>query len=132
MDDPSQPPTVLPSITDTSFQPIRFTPHDIKKRLEVLDTAKSMDLDNILAIVQICIPELAAPLAKLFQYSYNTGIYLTMCKIAQHLLSNIQFEFCQSHSAPDLITALVQTRTNELNSRGGDSDSPSHQGHIRT
>eukprot|EP00061_Rhincodon_typus_P007946 g30126.t1 len=30
-----------------------------------------------------CAPELAALLAKLFQYSYNTGIYPTMWKIAQ-------------------------------------------------
>eukprot|EP00061_Rhincodon_typus_P002304 g17142.t1 len=107
-----------------------------------------------------CAPELAAPLAKLFQYSYNAGIYLTMWKIFQiclvykkqdhcnpvnycpicllsiisemvegvinsaikqlllgnNLLSDAQFGFCQGHSAPDLITALVQTWTKELNS----------------
>eukprot|EP00061_Rhincodon_typus_P003164 g19439.t1 len=43
--------------------------------------------------------------------------------IKQHLLSDNLFSdphfvFCQGHSAPDLITALVQTRTKELNSRG--------------
>ena len=43
--------------------------------------------------------------------------------IKQHLLSNnllsdAQFGFRQVHSAPDLITALVQTWTKELNSRG--------------
>eukprot|EP00061_Rhincodon_typus_P001430 g14768.t1 len=55
---------------------------DIKKRLGLLISAKG--LDNIPAIVlKTCAPELAAPLAKLFQYSYNTGIYLTMWKIAQ-------------------------------------------------
>eukprot|EP00061_Rhincodon_typus_P004641 g23072.t1 len=32
---------------------------------------------------EACAPELATPLAKLFQYSYNTGIYLTMWKIVQ-------------------------------------------------
>eukprot|EP00061_Rhincodon_typus_P002458 g17619.t1 len=43
-----------------------------------------MGPDNILAIVlKTHAPELAAPPAKLFQYSYNTGIYLTMWKIAQ-------------------------------------------------
>eukprot|EP00061_Rhincodon_typus_P014875 g42230.t1 len=40
--------------------------------------------DNIPAIVlKTCAPELAAHLAKLFQYSYNTGTYPTMWKIAQ-------------------------------------------------
>eukprot|EP00061_Rhincodon_typus_P003685 g20714.t1 len=34
-------------------------------------------------VLKICAPELAAPLAKLFQYSYNTGIYLIMEKIVQ-------------------------------------------------
>eukprot|EP00061_Rhincodon_typus_P011730 g36970.t1 len=33
--------------------------------------------------MKTCAPELATPLAKLFQYSYNPGIYLTMWKIAQ-------------------------------------------------
>eukprot|EP00061_Rhincodon_typus_P012020 g37464.t1 len=43
-----------------------------------------MDPDNILAIVlKTCAPEPSTPLAKLFQYSYNTGIYSTMWKIAQ-------------------------------------------------
>eukprot|EP00061_Rhincodon_typus_P006001 g26171.t1 len=42
--------------------------------------------------------------------------------IKQHLLSNnllsdAQFGFCLGHSTPDLITALVQTWTKELNSR---------------
>eukprot|EP00061_Rhincodon_typus_P014632 g41777.t1 len=97
-----------------------------------------------------------------FQYSYNTGIYPTMWKIAQvcplhkkqdnsnpanyhptkllsiiskvmedvincaikqrllsnNLLSDAQFGFRQGLSAPDLITALVQMWTKELNSRG--------------
>eukprot|EP00061_Rhincodon_typus_P002532 g17823.t1 len=38
--------------------------------------------------------------------------------IEQHLLGDTPFGFRQGHSAPDLITALVQTWTNELNSRG--------------
>eukprot|EP00061_Rhincodon_typus_P004708 g23247.t1 len=46
--------------------------------------AQATDPDNIPAIVlKACAPEHAAPLAKLFQYSYNTGIYLAMGKIAQ-------------------------------------------------
>eukprot|EP00061_Rhincodon_typus_P002649 g18119.t1 len=97
--------------------------------------------------MKIYSPELAAPLAKQFQYIYSTGIYPTMLEnypanyhhisllpiiskvmegviisaIKQHLLSNnllsdTQFGFHQSHSAPDLITALVQTWAKELNS----------------
>eukprot|EP00061_Rhincodon_typus_P014136 g40975.t1 len=43
--------------------------------------------------------------------------------IKQHLLSNnpltdAQFVFYQVHSAPNLITALVQTWAKELNARG--------------
>eukprot|EP00061_Rhincodon_typus_P000757 g12664.t1 len=73
VDDPSWPPPMVPSITDTSLQPIRFTPHDIKKQLETLDTGKATSSDNILAtVLKTCAPEPAAPLVKLFQYSYNT------------------------------------------------------------
>ena len=39
VDDPSQPPPVVPSISDASLQPIRFTPRDIRKLLKVLDNA---------------------------------------------------------------------------------------------
>eukprot|EP00061_Rhincodon_typus_P008936 g32002.t1 len=115
--------------------------------------------DSIPAIVsKVYALEPAAPPAKLFQYSYNTGIFPTMWNIAQicpvhkkqdnskptnysllsivskmmenvingaikpyllssNLLSDIQFGFHQGHSALDLITALVQTWTKELNSR---------------
>jgi len=84
VDDPSRPPPVVPSITVASLQPIRFTPRNMQKRLNALDTAKAMGPDNIPAIVlTTCAPEPAAPLAKLFQYSYNTGIYPAMWKIAQ-------------------------------------------------
>eukprot|EP00061_Rhincodon_typus_P003439 g20082.t1 len=43
-----------------------------------------MGPDNItIIILKTCVPELVTPLAKLFQYSYNTGIHPTMWKIAQ-------------------------------------------------
>ncbi|XP_067854341.1 aldo-keto reductase family 1 member B1-like [Heptranchias perlo] len=90
VDDPSRPPPDIPTITEASLQPIRFTPRDIKTRLSALDTAKAMGPNNIPAVVlKTCAPELAAPLAKLFQYSYNTGIYLTMWKIAQNVSGEI-------------------------------------------
>eukprot|EP00061_Rhincodon_typus_P017890 g46806.t1 len=45
---------------------------------------KTMGCDNSLAVaMKTCAPELAAPLAKISQYSYNTGIYLTVWKISQ-------------------------------------------------
>eukprot|EP00061_Rhincodon_typus_P013035 g39154.t1 len=69
---------------NVSLQLSRFTSYDIKKQLKVLDTAKAMGHDNIsAAVLKICAPELAVPVAKLFQYSYNTGIYLTVQKIEQ-------------------------------------------------
>eukprot|EP00061_Rhincodon_typus_P009020 g32163.t1 len=75
---------LVPSITDTSLQPIRSTPCNIKKWLETLDTAKAAGPDKIPAIVlKTCAPELATPLDKLYQNSYNTGNYLTVWKIAQ-------------------------------------------------
>eukprot|EP00061_Rhincodon_typus_P010630 g35079.t1 len=84
VDDPSWPPPVVPSITDTSLKPIQFTPRYIKKWFKTLDTAKALGPDNIPAIaLKTCTLELAAPLTKLFQYSYNTGIYPTMWKIVQ-------------------------------------------------
>eukprot|EP00061_Rhincodon_typus_P002846 g18636.t1 len=84
VDNPSQNSPVVASITDISLQPIQLTLCNIKKWLETLDTAKATGPDNIPAIVlKTCAPELATPLAKLFQYSYNTGINLTMWKIAQ-------------------------------------------------
>eukprot|EP00061_Rhincodon_typus_P016228 g44330.t1 len=119
-----------------------------------------MGPDNISAIVlRTYAPELAGSLAKLFQYNCNTGIDLTMRKIAQlcpvhkkqgesnpanycpksllliisqvvegvkntaikqhplnnNLLSDAQFRLC--HSAPDLLTTMVQSWKKELNSR---------------
>eukprot|EP00061_Rhincodon_typus_P001287 g14295.t1 len=54
--------------------------------METLDTGNRpvMGPDNIMAIVlKPCSPEFVASLTKLFQYSYITGIYPTMWKIAQ-------------------------------------------------
>eukprot|EP00061_Rhincodon_typus_P003045 g19146.t1 len=48
----------------------------MKKRLKTPDTARAMGPDNDPAIVlKVCAPELATPLVKLFQYSYNTGVF---------------------------------------------------------
>eukprot|EP00061_Rhincodon_typus_P007037 g28308.t1 len=50
--------------------------------LVVLNTAKAIDPDKILAILlKTCAPQFTAPLAKLVQYSYNTDIYLKLWKL---------------------------------------------------
>eukprot|EP00061_Rhincodon_typus_P011131 g35927.t1 len=63
-----------------------------------------MGPDNIPAkVLKNWAPELAAPLAKLFQYSYNTGIYPTMWKIAQGFTctsSNLVYCICCSRCDP--------------------------------
>ncbi|XP_067871042.1 uncharacterized protein [Heterodontus francisci] len=65
VNDPYQPPQVVSIITVASFQPIRFTPRDIKKWLRALDTAKAAGSDHIPAVVlKTCAPELAVPLPK--------------------------------------------------------------------
>eukprot|EP00061_Rhincodon_typus_P001367 g14606.t1 len=50
--------------------------------------------------------------------------------LSNNLLSDTQFGFHQGHSAPDLITALVQTWTKELNSRGKDVSAGVPQGIV--
>eukprot|EP00061_Rhincodon_typus_P002577 g17929.t1 len=46
-----------------------------------------MSPDNIPATaLKTCAPGLAAPIAKLFQYSYNTGIHPKMWKTSQQCL----------------------------------------------
>eukprot|EP00061_Rhincodon_typus_P010790 g35339.t1 len=95
----------------TTYRPLSA---DELEQFEALDMAKATSPDNITAIVlKTCAPEHAAPLAKLF-LKVMEGI---ISAIKQHLLSD-KFGFCQGHSAPDLVTALVQTWTEELNSRG--------------
>ncbi|XP_067865050.1 transcription factor Sp4 isoform X3 [Heterodontus francisci] len=49
---------------------------DIKKLLKALGTVKAI-------VLKTCAPELSTPLAKLFQYSYNIGIYSAIWIIAQ-------------------------------------------------
>ncbi|XP_067908591.1 pre-mRNA-splicing factor CWC25 homolog [Heterodontus francisci] len=52
------PPPEVPSITDASLQPIRFTLSDSKKQQKALKTAKAMGPDNILAkVLKTCAPE---------------------------------------------------------------------------
>eukprot|EP00061_Rhincodon_typus_P008845 g31826.t1 len=38
--------------------------------------------------------------------------------LSHNMLIGAQFGFCQGHSAPELIAALVQTWTKDMNSRG--------------
>eukprot|EP00061_Rhincodon_typus_P008402 g30977.t1 len=158
VNDPSLPPPMVPSTTDTGLQPICFTPCDIKKRLETLDTTKGTGPDNIPTIVlKTCSPEPSASQPSCFRIAttlvstrhcgklpkyvlytksrtnpkpanYHPIILFSIISkvmedvinsaIKQHLLGNAWFGFHQGHSAPDLLTALAQTWTKELNSRG--------------
>ncbi|XP_067850316.1 uncharacterized protein [Heptranchias perlo] len=119
VDDPSRPPPKIPTIAEASLQPIRLTPRDIKKRLSALDTAKAMGPDNIPAVVlKTCAPEPTAPLAKLKLMEGVIDSAIKRHLLTNNLLTDAQFGFRQDHSAPDLIAALVQTWTKELNSRG--------------
>eukprot|EP00061_Rhincodon_typus_P006563 g27327.t1 len=61
--------------------------------------------------------------AMLFYSAWNLYCWSVMPKpnidiYGNNLLGDTQFGFCQGHSAPYFITALVQTWTKELNSRG--------------
>eukprot|EP00061_Rhincodon_typus_P014704 g41913.t1 len=57
--------------------------HDIRIRLEVLDTAKAVDPNYVPAMVlKTCASELATLLDKLFHNNDITGIYLTICVVS--------------------------------------------------
>eukprot|EP00061_Rhincodon_typus_P005870 g25901.t1 len=146
-------------IAHASLQPSQFSPCDIKK-----GTGYRKAYGNVTVIVlKICAADLATPLAKFFQYSYNTGSYLEIWKITQvcpvhkmqdkfnlvncyhislvsiiskvmedvinsamkqhlpsnNLLSDVQFEFCQGHSAPDLITPSKEPQQNWIHWESG-------------
>ena len=65
----------------------KFSTRKVWKVLLQLNTSKSSGPDGIFAIVlKSCAPELAPVLNKLFQLSYNHGIFLSSWKLA-HILT---------------------------------------------
>uniref|UniRef100_UPI00398F8C41 rho guanine nucleotide exchange factor 7-like n=1 Tax=Pristiophorus japonicus TaxID=55135 RepID=UPI00398F8C41 len=68
-----------------------------------------MGLDNILAVVlKTCAPKLAVPVARLFQYIYNTGIYPTMWKTGQKERGNEVITAVAAEDVTDIPTPDVQ------------------------
>ena len=69
------------------MSPIKFSTRKVRKVLLQLNTSKSNGPDGIPAIVlKSCAPELAPVLNKLFQLSYNLGIFPSSWKLA-HIFS---------------------------------------------
>ena len=71
------------NLTSTiTMSPIKFSTRKVRKVLLQLNTSKSNGPDIIPAIIlKSCAPELAAVLNKLFQLSYNLGIFPSSWKL---------------------------------------------------
>ena len=81
LDDQESQPPLYPTSTLTMF-PIKFSTHKVRKTLHQLNKSKSSGPDGIPAIVlKSCAPELAPVLNKLFQLSYNLGIFTSSWKL---------------------------------------------------
>jgi len=73
---------LYPTSTIT-MSPIKFSTRKVRKVLLQLNTSKSSGSDGIPAIgLKSCAPELVPVLNKLFQLSYNLGIFLSSWKLA--------------------------------------------------
>ena len=91
------------------MSPIKFSTRKARKALLQLNTFKSSGPDGIPAIVlKSCAPELAPVLNKLFQLSYNLGIFLSSWKLGS------RFPYPQKGDKSDLsdyrpiaITSLI-------------------------
>eukprot|EP00061_Rhincodon_typus_P008027 g30266.t1 len=80
--------------------------------LQLQDTFAGVPQDSVLGPTNFrCFT-----ISKMMENVINSAIKQHL--LSNNLLSNTQFGFCQGHSAPDPITALIQTWTKELNSRG--------------
>ena len=82
LDDQESQPPLYPTSTLT-MSPIRFSTCKVRKALLQLNTSKSSGPDGIPAIVlKSCAPERVHVLNKLFQLSYNLGIFPSPWKLA--------------------------------------------------
>ena len=82
LDDQESQPPLYPTSTLT-MSPIKFSTCKVRKALLQLNTSKSIGPDGIPAIVlKSCTPDIAPVLNKLFQHSYNLGIFLSSWKLA--------------------------------------------------
>eukprot|EP00061_Rhincodon_typus_P002792 g18477.t1 len=83
------------------------------KVAQVCPVHKKQDRSNLTNYHPI---SLLSNISKVTEGVINSAIKQHLLR--NNLLSHTQFQFRQGHSAPDLITALVQTWTKERNSRG--------------
>ena len=82
LDDQESQPPLYPTST-LAISPIKYSTRKVRKAILQLNTSKSSGPDGIPAIVlKSCSPELAPVLNKLFQLSYNLGIFLSSWKLA--------------------------------------------------
>ena len=82
LDDQESQPPLYPTSTLT-MSPIKFSTRKVRKAFLQLNTSKSSRPNGIPAIVlKSCAPELARVLNKLFQISYNLGIFPSSWKLA--------------------------------------------------
>ena len=83
LDDQNFQPPLYPTSTIT-MPPIKFSTRKVRKVLLQLNTSKSSGPDDLPAIVlKSCAPEIAPVLNKLFQLSYNLGIFPSSWTLAQ-------------------------------------------------
>ena len=91
LDDQESQPPLYPTAT-LAMSPIKFFTRKVRKALLQLNTSKSSGPDGIPAIVlKSCAPGLAPVLNKLFQLSYNRGIFPSSWKLAHvfHIPKNV-------------------------------------------
>ena len=95
-----------PSIT---MSPIKFSTCKVRQVLLQLNTSKSNGPDGIPAFVLMsCAPELAPVLKKLFQLSYNLGIFPSSWKLAHIFPIPIKGDKSDpSNYRPIAITSLI-------------------------
>ena len=108
-DQESQPP-FHPTSTITT-PPIKFSTRKARKAFLQFNTSKSKGPDGIPAMVlKSCPPELAPVLNKLFQPSYNLGIFLSSWKLAQVFpIPKKGDKSDPSNYRPIAITSLIST-----------------------
>ena len=108
LDDQESQPPLYPTST-LAMSPIKFSTRKVRKALLQLNTSKSSGPDGIPAIVlKSCAPELAPALNKLFQLSYNLGIFPSSWKLAHVFpISKKGDKSDPSNYRPIAITSLI-------------------------
>jgi hypothetical protein len=81
---PDQDTGALASVTNARLRSIRFFPKHIRRQLKRLDTSKTPGFDELTGILlKQCASVLCYPLARLFQLSFDTGVFPSDWKVAK-------------------------------------------------